>query len=115
MRIRFTEQPVRHTASAVQSIYQVIDLGGRYRVLDLILSTYFLTVAEATVTIQTAMEATDDDGWVILGQFAKEDSGPNKYQLASFVGALRYVRYSVSVSGAGAVVFDISGYARVRS
>lgn len=116
MLVRFTQEPVRVTASGVQSIYQAVDLGGRYRILDLMLSTYFLTPScDSTVRVETSMEATDDDGWVTMASFAKESSGGNKFQIQTFTGVLRYVRYGVILAGVSpVVVFDISGYARVR-
>jgi len=114
MMIRFTEKPVLHTTSTVQSIYQAIDLGGHYRVLDTILAVYTLTgTAEATLRVETSMEATDDDQWVTIHAFPKV-SFVNTFVLGNMSGALRYVRYGLTLSGAGSVVFDISGYARTE-
>ena len=73
------------------------------------------TTPSATVTIQTSMQATDDDGWVTLGTFGAVTTS-NNYQRLSMTGAMRYVRYTVTLTGTTPVfVFDISGYARVWS
>jgi len=116
MRVRFTEQPVRHTATAKQPIYQAVDLGGHYRVLDLLLSVYLMSGAspQATVTVQTSMQATDDDQWVTLGTYTVVTVS-NTFQSVSMSGALRYVRYSLVLAGTSpVVVFDLSGYARTH-
>lgn len=113
MEIKFTEAPVKLSASAVQPLTQIVPVGG-YRVLDLILSVWSLTGTAPTVdvTIYTSMQDNNEDAWASLGSFAQVTTG-NDHKKLTVTGALKYVRYYCALAGTTPVAtFEIRGYAR---
>jgi hypothetical protein len=115
MYIDFTGgAPIKVSASTVQPIELAIDLGGHYRVLDLICSVQSIGGGGTfTAAILTSPQGEIEvPQWPTLGSFAGLSAADTAVR-ASFVGALRYVRYSIGVSGGiGPAYMLIQGYAR---
>lgn len=116
--IRFMRDPVRATATSVQSYDDALDVLG-YRALDLYLVTYGLTGAdpEATVTIETSMLNSSDTGWHTIVTFAVMDAASAKTDVQSVQAeVLRYVRWRVTFGGGvgdtTSFVFEILGIGR---
>lgn len=115
--IDFTGAPIKVTANVVQPMTQALDLGGYYRVLDLVCNVYSLTGTSPTVTVSiltSPQNAIEVPQWPSLGGFG-QISTADTAQRVTLTGALRYVRYGIAVTGTTPVAYlDIKGYARTR-
>jgi hypothetical protein len=128
MMIDFTGAPIKITGTSAFAVYQpitqVIDLGGRFRVLDLICNVYSYTgtTPSFTVSILTGTQSAVDGPivsgnmslWPSLGQFTNAFQNADTSQMKTFTGAARFVRYKVDVTAGGSVTayLDIKGVAR---
>jgi len=99
----------------VQPIALALDLGGSYRVLDLICSIYSIGTAGTVVTtsiLTSPQNAIEVPQWPVLGAFSTINTADTSVR-ATFTGALRFVRYSIAVTvAAGPAYVTINGYAR---
>jgi hypothetical protein len=106
--------PIRLVAgTTVQPIALALDLGGRFRVLDLTAQvTATGGASPITVSILTSSQNfIEVPQWPALGSFSNLTAADTAVR-ATFVGALRFVRYSIAVTGAGPAYVTINGFAR---
>jgi len=101
--------------TTVQSLPLSLDLGGSYRVLDLICSVYSIGAGGTTVAtsiLTSPQNAIEVPQWPVLGTFSPINTADTSVR-ATFTGALRFVRYSIAVTvAAGPAYVTINGYAR---
>ncbi len=113
-QLDLTGGQVRVTASGDQDLRLALD-ALLYDELDLELRVLVLdgTGSPAiTVELLTGMSNTDAFGWVSLGTYTRWTAG-NKVELVHFENMLRYVRWSVTLTGTNpAALFQIRGIGR---
>ena len=108
--IVFSDLPITASASGPQTLVDAIDVSG-YDELDLALGVAVVnTSSTGQVSIITAMQNEDEAGWLTIGTFDLATTS-GVWQKLTIRNCLRFIRYSVVVTGTGGA-FTLQGLAR---
>jgi hypothetical protein len=111
--IYITDKPIKVSGAATQDLRLAPDVLG-YDELDLMLHVQRMEGGGTlTVTVETAMQnESEDDGWVTVDSFTNVTTA-NNAEVKNFTEFLRYVRWTLSLSGSTPVAtFTIQGMGR---
>lgn len=108
--IVFSDLPITAASSGAQTLVDAIDVSG-YDELDLALGVAVVNASSSVqVSVITAMQNEDEAGWITVGTFDLATTS-GVWQKLTIRNFLRYIRYSVAVTGTGGA-FTLQGLAR---